>query len=126
MTKSSEFSRWFKSKFRLLNSISFWLPLALKRYITVISFFSSDQIAHPVCTTFCALCTFTKSPLYLILNASKASNMKYKTIAKQKGPLYTFFGFTRLSPPLFMLCETFFEIFQCSKGSLLIFKKISN
>ena len=27
---------------------------------------------HPVCTTFCALCTFTQSTQYSILNASKS------------------------------------------------------
>ena len=44
------------------------------------------------------LCTVHIYDVYLtlILNASKASNMKYKTISKQEGPTFHFFGTMRL------------------------------
>ena len=55
---------------------------------------------------------------YLVLQCrSKASNMKCKTIPKQKDPLSTFFD--RL--PFFRLCETFFENFLMSLRVLLHF-----
>ena len=55
---------------------------------------------------------------YLVLQCrSKASNMKCKTIPKQKDPLSTFFD--RL--PFFRLCETFRKFFNVSKGSSFIF-----
>ena len=80
--------------------------------ITVASLFSSDQIAHPVCATFCALCTFTKyfyHVLSIFWTHPKASNLKYKT---QKGHPFHFFGIMKLSPCLALL-DFFVEIFKC-------------
>ena len=91
------FSRHFSSKKCPTITVASFFP-----------FFSSDHRAHPVYTTFCALCTFTKSTLYLILNASKAS----KNHSKAEGsPFPIFFRTMRFSPPSFRLCETFLKIF---------------
>ena len=76
--------------------------------ITVASFFFVRLFTHRVCTTFCELFTFTKSTQYLILNASKGL---YLEMQNSEGSPFQFFGAMRLSPPLFRLCETFFEIF---------------
>ena len=102
------------------------------------SFFFSSEIAHLVCTTFYALCTFTKSTQYLILNASNSSyleiknpkrskkfkkNLKYKT---QKTSPFQFFSTMRLFPPasFFAFVRLFSKFLNVSKGSpfnILIF-----
>ena len=69
----------------------------LLQWLVFFSFFFSDKLPHTVCTTFCAMYTFNKSTQYLIVNAS---NMRYKTNAKQKGPLFQLFGSLRLSTPI--------------------------
>ena len=73
------------------------------------------------------LCSFMKSTKYLILKASKASYMKYKTIPKQKGPPFNLFWHLRLSS-LFRLCETSFKnslmspkVFWSDKSTFQIF-----
>ena len=82
----------------------------------VVFFVSSTRSVH-----FCALCTFIIRYFVLVLNASKALGMKYKTILKQKGTHFQLFRLYETFP-LFGFCETFFRKFlNVSKGSPLFF-----
>ena len=80
----------------------------LLQWLVFFSFFFVRLFTHRVCTTFCEMFTFAKSTQYLILNASKGL---YLEMQNPEGSPFQFFGAMRLSPPLFRLCETFFEIF---------------
>ena len=109
---SKVFSKLFmNTSWAYLENWAFWaLDIAPTLDVPVLFFFfSSDQIAHPVCTTFCALCTFTKSTQYLILNPPKTSSLKYKT---RRVPLSNFLALWDFPRPFFpALWDFFFEIF---------------
>ena len=92
---------------RLLQSLVFFL------------FFSSNQIAHPVCTTICAKYALSPKTLTTWFRTHpKASNLKFKT---QKGPLSYFLALFDFPRTFSALWDFLFEIFQCLQRVPLIF-----
>ena len=64
---------------------------------------------------------------YFILNASKASNMKYKTISKQKGPPFQLLRHYETFPaPVSALWDFFQKNLNVSNGSPFIFLILCN
>ena len=73
---------------------------------------------------FLSTVQFYQKSLDLIFNASKTSNLRYKTNAKQKGPPFQFFGTMRLLPPPFSafwyVSRNFFNVSKKLTGSLFL------
>ena len=93
------------------------------QWLVFFFFFLLRLFTHRVCTTFCERFTFTKSTQYLIVNASKDL---YLEMQNPEGFAFQFFSAMKLSSPLYLLCETFFEIFQSLQRVSSIFFDVSH